>query len=516
MEYIQPTVGPIVGQNTNDYLRIMVRGDERYEDKQKGFLLLSDNENFLNAETMQFKIHPNYDYTGVAIIPKLEAKKTYYYKVGIIIEEHTNTLWETVFGNDVIDNMGEFPPHKIKILSNNEDDPTTFVAGSCRYVFEGAGIYAFDKQSDKTYRTINKLIENGEEIEFMLHMGDQIYADDLNVFMPDTKLGHFFNKYRNVFSTPHFSELVSKIGNYMTLDDHEIENDWPLQKSAHDKNMYFAAMTSYQAYQMSHSPVISVEGNRLAKTPKKWWYEFSSGCADFFVTDTRTERSVVEGNSWMINNEQMEALKEFLLNKKDRVKCVVTATPFLYDHPTSFDKFGGDLYIHQKKEIMEFIYDNDIEKSVFISGDIHYRYSGYATRKKTAFGGKKDIKIHEIITSPLFYPFQFVDIVADGKTDQYKAPYQIQETDWVYHPTSKHEHENHFAKVTFTPDDYKISFIERKGEVIEEVEQKFDKRSKEDIEVSKRVIPGKIKLIKNKIIEFFKDIFNFFKILGKL
>lgn len=515
MQIINPTVGPIVGQNTSDYLRIMVRGNERYGEKQKGIFILSDNEDFLDAEYLEFKIHPNYDYTGVAIIPKLEAKKKYYYKVGVVIDGHKNTIWENIVGNELtkIENL---PVYNITILSNNTEDSTTFVAGSCRYVFEAAGFYAFDKQSDKTYRAINDCIKNGEQIEFMLHMGDQIYADDLNIIAPDTKIEEFYSKYRNVFSTPHFSEMVAQIGNYMTLDDHEIENDWPLRRSAADKNMYFSAMTSYQAYQMSHSPLIEVKDNKLFKTPKKWWYEFSSGCADFFVTDTRTERSVVEGNSWMINEEQMKALKEFLLRDKDKVKCVVTATPFLYDHPAPFDKWGGDLYVHQKKEIMEFIYDNDIEKSIFISGDIHYKYSGYATKKKTLISGYKDIKIHEIITSPLFYPFQFVDDVIEGKTAHYKKPFQIHQTDWVYHPTSKYEHENHFAKVTFGPEDYKVSFIARKGEVLEEVEQKFDKRSSEDVKVANEVVPGKIKLIANKIIRFFQKIADLLKMLGKI
>ena len=65
-------------------------------------------------------------------------------------------------------------------------------------------------------------------------VGDQIYADDLRSVAPDKTLTQFYERYRSAFSQEHIRELMGRVPTYMTLDDHEIEDNWPERASERD------------------------------------------------------------------------------------------------------------------------------------------------------------------------------------------------------------------------------------------------------------------------------------------
>src|ERR1700730_14893499 len=64
---------------------------------------------------------------------------------------------------------------------------------------------------------------------FSLMVGDQIYADALNRFIPidraDTYL-EFQERYQPAFGSPNMRRLLRTAPTYMILDDHDIEDNW--------------------------------------------------------------------------------------------------------------------------------------------------------------------------------------------------------------------------------------------------------------------------------------------------
>ena len=257
----------------------------------------------------------------------------------------------------------------------------------------------FDDRGDKTFRSILRKIENGTNIDQIIMMGDQIYADDLNVFNPDKTVEQFYQRYRDAFTQPYIRKLMSQIPTYMMLDDHEIEDNWPSKASNKDwKTLFPNAIHAFQTYQLSHSPNIPVRRRRLVGTPKHLWYSYTDGCCDVFVTDSRTERLLsCNGESEIISKQQMRALKRWLNDGSSRVKIVVTSVPFVPDSAAgeSRDKWSG--FQKQRKELLEHIEGNQIHRVVFFSGDIHASIS-------LQLISPSGLRVSSIVSSPFFWP----------------------------------------------------------------------------------------------------------------
>ena len=179
----------------------------------------------------------------------------------------------------------------------------------------------FDGRGDKTFRSILRQIEDGRALDKLLMIGDQIYADDLKVIAQDEKVDQYLSRYRDVFTQKHIRKLMSNVSTYMTLDDHEIENNWPSDANSKDMMVkYPAAIHAYQIYQVSHSPILPTnDDGKLVGVPDKYYYRFRDGCCDFFVTDTRTERDHKEDE--IISDRQMNELLEWLDDGLDLGAC---------------------------------------------------------------------------------------------------------------------------------------------------------------------------------------------------
>jgi alkaline phosphatase D len=237
----------------------------------------------------------------------------------------------------------------------------------------------------------------------VLMVGDQIYADDLGPVAPDRLADEYNGRYRTVFTQPAIRGLMARVPTYMTLDDHEIEDNWPA-KATHEDWMvkYPAAMHAYLTYQASHSPLFAMETpGELLGTPEKLWYTFSDGCCDFFFTDTRTERflSADVAESEIISGTQMEALKNWLVDGSGRVKLVVTSVPLFPDSLVKAgDQWGG--FPQQRGELLDFIRHEQLRKVVFLSGDLHAALT-------IELGSPEDaaFRVLSIVSSPFFWPY---------------------------------------------------------------------------------------------------------------
>jgi alkaline phosphatase D len=293
-------------------------------------------------------------------------------------------------------------------------------------------------------------------IDALLMLGDQIYADDTGPIAPDRRLDTFFARYREAFGTEHLARLMRQVPTYMTLDDHEIEDNWPEKSSSQDFFGKFpAAILAYQTYQLSHSPLFDVIAGRIQGTPERFWYTFSDGCADFFITDTRTERVLGPMRSpdrAMLGTAQFDALTAWLIDGSGRVKFIATSVPPF--GVSGDDKWDG--FVKQRDRLLDYISDRQVPRVVFLSGDVHASFNvTLAAAKDPSF------KVHSIVSSAFFWPFpglpfwKFQKQGAAIKSDSTRG-YQIA---W----RSEVHRESNFTRVTCEGNSVEVEVFERKG-----------------------------------------------------
>ena len=449
------TVGPIVGETTPTRARIWGRGMAHIIEGQPrrcfGALRFRKKETEQWSDPLTFKMNPNFDLTGIAILDRLKPEQRYEYQIGyyfsdseLMDEIFAETDWEGVSGGQFL------------TASANKKKARTLVIGSCRYLLKTFLGDFFDDRGDKIFKSVFQDIiqEEGVEVHQLIMMGDQIYADDLNAFNPDKSVSQFYQRYRDAFSQKHIRKLMSQVPTYMTLDDHEIEDNWPAKSNSKDwKTLFPNAIHAYQTYQLSHSPLIPIKQGRLDGTPNKLWYKYSDGCCDIFVTDSRTERLLApEGKSEMLSAEQMRALKRWLNDGSGQVKIIVTSVPFAPDSGSeeSQDKWAG--FQSQREEILTHIEENNIHKVVFFSGDVHASLS-------IELLSESNVKIISVVSSAFFWPyphpsarhFQTKGFIDGGEAGLFRLA-----------NASKVIADDNFTKVTVRPTEIEVEIIARK------------------------------------------------------
>ena len=196
----RPTVGPIVGATTKNTARLWGRGRLLMDDETPrrcfGAARLRKKGRANFKPTQLFKMLPHFDFTGITEFEGLESKSEYEYQLGYFFFpgdlENANKLdidW---------DNAGS---GLFKTAKDDLEAPCSIVFGSCRYILRFLGGYLYDNRGDKTFRSINDQIKEGQDVDVLLMVGDQIYADDLNFLFPDSKLDEFFARYQKAFLT---------------------------------------------------------------------------------------------------------------------------------------------------------------------------------------------------------------------------------------------------------------------------------------------------------------------------
>jgi alkaline phosphatase D len=233
-------------------------------------------------------------------------------------------------------------------------------------------------------------------VSAMLMTGDQVYVDDLNFIAPDREYNEILAKYRTAFSQPHIAKLMSGLSTYMILDDHEIEDNWPANKISKDEHLYKNAMAAYEIYQASHGPIDEPTALEQPGQPlKKYCYQFANGDIEWFVTDSRTRRTLAAHDRRILDHEQEQALCDWLIHSPARVKFVVTSVMFYPDRK----RLGDDAwkaFPEQRLRLLETIRQHRIRNVVFVSGDVHGSLTSRLTHSEDP-----DFEIHTIVSSPL-------------------------------------------------------------------------------------------------------------------
>ena len=255
---------------------------------------------------------------------------------------------------------------------------------------------------------------------FFVHAGDQIYYD-----FPKPNRKPDRNEYRLAYREAFFEDeanryLLSHWPHYMTLDDHEIAdqfaNDFvPLLEDVPPAAYLRAARTAYVEYEDALNPP-RPERTRL-------WYTFDKDAAHFFVMDTRTQRFNVGPVGQIIDPEQMTALCTWMLAHEHDLKFIVTSVPFVAEvdedrssdaprwveqerqqcsaeRPSNRlnDKWSAPQFALQREQIVEFIDAHRIEYVVFLTGDMHCCY--YATMRVGGSSAYDAVTVHELAGGP--------------------------------------------------------------------------------------------------------------------
>ncbi|MEM7167717.1 MAG: alkaline phosphatase D family protein [Planctomycetota bacterium] len=456
MKLRELSLGPIIGATAPTQIRLFGRGHAELIGGQprRCFAVarikpLVAGGRWSSAKIV--KMNPNFDVTAVVVFEGLLPDTEHAFQFGVAMGDgepdslrHTRLDWS------------EAHEGTAKTASADAHAPRDIVFGSCRYILRTWMGSFFDSRGDKTFGSICEQIEAGRPVDQMLMVGDQIYADDLNFYRPDEHLGKFYERYRESFGQKHIRRLMSQVSTCMTLDDHEIEDNWPEKASTRDwVTKYPVAMHAYLTYQASHSPLFQVTDGRLSGVPTKLWFDYADGCCEFFVTDSRTERRYDQGE--LLGRTQLDALKAWLSNDSGRVKIVVTSVPFFPDpRGQSRDKWSG--FPVQRSEILEYVAEHEIPKVVFLSGDVHCSLSATLTQRNNP-----GVKLISIVSSAFFWPYPHEsarDFQLEGEIDAGDAGrFDLAVEDLVYSG-------DNFTRLSVTPEQVSVEVYQRKGERI--------------------------------------------------
>lgn len=313
-----------------------------------------------------------------------------------------------------------------------------FLLGSCRY----PGLMWKIKEADQIFAPmVEHLVPAKDQpaARFTLMVGDQIYADTLNRFVPiglaDT-YEEFQERYQTAFGSRNMKQLLKTAPTYMILDDHEIEDNWTQDRIKKDAKhrLFNLAIGAYMSYQWSHGP---------RDFDRHLYYRFECGGYPFFALDTRTQR--FKDNEGLADNHMLGRpaidpahpgqLRAFLdwLGQQQRdggnvPKFVISSSVFApnpmgeridADGTAGLDALmevnkdrRGDsdswpCYPNTRRAIIEHIVTNKIQNVVFLTGDIH---CSNLARLFFSVGGKDaGITAYDVTSSAFYWPFPFAD-----------------------------------------------------------------------------------------------------------
>jgi hypothetical protein len=194
---------------------------------------------------------------------------------------------------------------------------------------------------------------------FFLAIGDWHYA---NIDTNDVAL--FRDAYQETLTRPAQAALYRSTSTGYVWDDHDYAgNNSDARSPARE-----AARLAYRQY-VPHYPLPAGGGDAAI------YQSFTAGRVRFILTDTRSERtpsSAPDGpEKSMLGAEQKQWLKAELLAAKARYPLIVWINPDPWIDPAGAgkDTWGG--YDTERREIADFIAENDISGLLMLSGDAH-------------------------------------------------------------------------------------------------------------------------------------------------
>lgn len=457
----KPTVGPIIGHTTTHHARIFLRGDI-----QEGSLVFAGIR-YRRAGDERWtkgvfaKLSRLRDMCDVIALNHLAEDSAYEYQAG---------WFSPMSPVHTVETVQELPlqwPREIyrfRTCSSKATLPRAYVVGSCRYLRMTAGIASAPHLGDRIFESITQLAKQTDPpISAMLMTGDQIYVDDLNRIAPDREYKEIINKYRAAFSQPNISKLMAGTPTYMILDDHEIEDNWPANKSKNDDYLYKNAIAAYELYQASHSPAHELLADgKINRTLEQYWYQFAEGDIEWFVTDSRTRRNLSADDRRILDEKQEQALLNWLIHSPARVKFVVTSVMFYPDRKNLGDD-AWKAFPEQRLRLLETIRTQRIHNVVFVSGDVHGSLTSRLTHSEDP-----DFEVHTVVSSPLCNSM----LLPYARESTFILDQPLARTaagEYRHELTSQVVSQDNFAHLVVEAEQVRVSYHDRDGERLQSI-----------------------------------------------
>ncbi len=255
-----------------------------------------------------------------------------------------------------------------------------------------------------------------DNLRFVLMIGDQIYADDID-HNGLGKVACTLDEYRAVYThnwtQPSFRKMIPNLPAFMTLDDHEVDDDWhwvnnqrleahlppwdrfarwlhrrPYEERIISRQRVQNALQAYWEHQAMHGPLfihppMLTRSGQYTLSPDDHGslaYTFTYGTAAFFVMDTRTQRMRNPRRYAILGHIQWELLEKWLLEVKDKypVKFLVTSSALLFAMFTDIpaDRWPG--YPRERYRLLSFLARHSIRGVHILTGDLHSCHAVYA------------------------------------------------------------------------------------------------------------------------------------------
>ena len=220
-----------------------------------------------------------------------------------------------------------------------------------------------------------------QEPLFFLHLGDMHYE---NIDSADPEV--YRQAWRAVLDSPAQSRLYRSTPIAYMWDDH----DYGPNNSDRMAPGREAARRAYQEM-IPHYPLVAGPGNVPI------FQSFAIGRVRFVLTDLRSTRlpgrREFGRTPTLMGARQKDWFKQELLRAKDSGEVVVwvSSVPWIYRESDSSDSWGG--YHEERREIADFLKENEIDDIVIMGGDAHMVAMDDGTNSDYATGGGAPIPV---------------------------------------------------------------------------------------------------------------------------
>jgi alkaline phosphatase D len=362
------------------------------------------------------------DFAGVAPVHQLSPETRYYYSLSL--ENRPPVPGNGPLKDRSYAGFDTFPEAGKRV-------PFRFVFGSC--------FQPKNQSSGRLFRFLESVLEQ-DGLNFMLLLGDQVYADDgkyNSLGRPAISLQDYRAVYNHVWSNPALRSLFARLPVFMTLDDHEIDDDWRwlnsqrtrpyipwwdsllrlarsgrLEQARINLQKVRNGLQAYWEHQGMHAPgfELPLELNRSGQYSLQpadagsLAFSFTYGAAAFFVMDTRTMRvrdlwPFHQRRASMLGEGQWRALEAWLLSVKEEfpLKFLVTSSALLFNLFFDFPRDRWSGYRRERQRLLSLLASENIQNVFLLSGDLH---SSHAVWAELEGSGSKRVQVWELCSSP--------------------------------------------------------------------------------------------------------------------
>lgn len=276
---------------------------------------------------------------------------------------------------------------------------TRFAVGSCTMI---------GRTARRTLEGIRRMRDT--QPDFYLFLGDVIYADIPRVSRGlgggSAALPMYHSMYRETFADSGFAALRKAVPGFYQIDDHEILNDFEIDKGT--VGIHNTALAAWQTYVGSMNPIaLPATSPELANASPagveshSLYYSFQVGPhATFFVLDTRSYRqhymnettsevvsrcqqatdpsiaSSQGADEAMLGKQQGAAVRRWLRESQDNgiaFKFLSSPQPWSKNAPPHGEHCseGWSGHLVERDALLDWIADAGITGTVFLSGDLH-------------------------------------------------------------------------------------------------------------------------------------------------